>query len=568
MPNERFRPLSATIQSDAPSIVPSLEAVGRLLREGVLEVPPYQRSYAWTREQVDTYWFDLRAALIASEPIYFLGTVVISSGPGERSVIIDGQQRLATTSLLYAAIRDQFMARGDAKRARTVQERFLTWDSLTSTEVEARLALNEQDRGYFTAVAAGGQTQGPAPNDSDPESVVRMRAAFAVLSNFLADDVEAAGPHWQDRLLAWVTFLDRTVRVIVVRVRDDADAFLIFETLNARALELSAADLIKNYLFGLCRHRLEVAQESWATMSRSIEASASSTEITTFLRHWWASRNGAVREKELYRRLKRAVQSQDQALTMLEGLSTSAPLYSAMLSSGDEYWVGRPSSSGGSIAVLLELGLEQYRPLLLAALARLSDVEASRLLQALTAWSVRGLIAGGIGGGTTERYYAEAAVRISNGRVGSADQVLSDLDPVVASDEDFESTFAVRRVTRTRLLHYYLRAMSEGIPVPIRDVTDTVAVPIFPRSDPTGLWADYIDPDVLHGTSMRIGNFVLIARDHSAELPRDPQARIQQLTTLDLVAGGIARSWSVEAVADRQRYLARLAVATWPRRPQ
>jgi hypothetical protein len=524
--------VSVTLQNDAPSIVPSLEAVGRLLREGVLEVPPYQRSYAWIDEQVDTYWFDLRAALIANEPIYFLGTVVISSGAGERSVVIDGQQRLATTSLLFAAIRDAFAERGDATRARTVQERFLSWASLESTDVEPRLILNEQDRDYFSSIVGERPTL-PPPDEGDPDSVTGLYKAFASLSDKLDDDIEAAGPYWQDRLLTWIGFLDRIVRVIVVRVRDDADAFLIFETLNARGLELSAADLIKNYLFGLCRHRLPEAQEAWASMARAIEASAGSAEITTFLRHWWASRYGAVREKALYRNLKRSVQSQDQALEVLQGLTGAAPYYAAMLNSEDDFWIRRPDTSRASVTVLLELGLEQYRPLLLAGLERLQDAEADRLLHALASWSVRGLIAGGIGGGTTERYYAEAAVRISNGRVSTAAEVLVDLDPVLASDEDFESTFATRRVSRTRLIHYYLRAISERRAVPNRSETDTAVVPVFPRSDPGGAWSQYIDSEVLTRTSMRIGNFMLIPRQNAVGLPRDPEERIAVLSSLD-----------------------------------
>jgi hypothetical protein len=559
--------VSVATPHDAPSIVPSLEAVGRLLREGVLEVPPYQRSYAWTKEQVDTYWFDLRAALIASEPIYFLGTVVISSGSSERSVVIDGQQRLATTSLLFAAIRDEFVKRGDAKRARTVQERFLTWDSLVSTDVEPKFVLNEQDRDHFAAIASGSPT-GVQLVESAPESVLRIRAAFDALSGYLSDDIEAAGPHWQDRLLSWIGFLDRIVRVIVVRVRDDADAFLIFETLNARGLELSAADLIKNYLFGLCRQRLPIAQERWASMTRAIEGSASSLEITTFLRHWWASRNGAVREKELYRRLKKAVQSQDQALEVLEGLAAAAPYYAAMLNSDDEYWADKPETSRSSISVLLDLGLEQYRPLLLAALEHFSPIESSRLLAALTSWSVRGLIAGGIGGGTTERYYAEAAVRISNGRVETTDGVLADLDPILATDDDFEANFATRRVVRNRLIHYYLRALSEGDAVPARGGTDTAAVPIVPRTDAAGAWSMYVNPETHSATSMRIGNFVLVPREDVVDLPQNPPERIKRLSSLDLIAGGASTTWTSDSVALRQAYLARMAVSTWPRQPQ
>jgi hypothetical protein len=151
--------------------------------------------------------------------------------------------------------------------------------------------------------------------------------------------------------------------------------------------------------------------------------------------------------------------------------------------------------------------------------------------------------------------------------VTTAEQVLADLDPVLASDEDFRATFATRRVTRNRLIHYYLRAISERRAVPVRDVTDTAAVPILPRSDPSEMWITYVDPEVLARTSMRIGNFVLVPRESATNLPREPQARIERLSSLDLIAGGRAAEWTVETVASRQQYLAELALTTWPRQP-
>src|SRR5262245_41584156 len=114
------------MSTEVPSIVPNLEGIGRLIRDGVLQVPTYQRSYSWGPEQVQTFWHDLRAALVAGDPLYFLGAVVISSsGNTDRSTVIDGQQRLATTCMLIAAIRDVFRVKGDESRAETIQQRYI-----------------------------------------------------------------------------------------------------------------------------------------------------------------------------------------------------------------------------------------------------------------------------------------------------------------------------------------------------------------------------------------------------------------------------------------------------------
>lgn len=80
-------------------------------------------------------------------------------------------------------------------------------------------------------------------------------------------------------------------------------------------------------------------------------------------------------------------------------------------------------------------------------------------------------------------------------------------------------------------------------------------------------WTDYIDHDVLARTAMRIGNYMLIDRQHAASLPRDPEERISRLTSLDLfaVSGSGVSTWSASKVSERQRLLASTALTTWPR---
>ena len=82
--------------------------IGKLLRQGRLEVPPNQRSYAWRATHIRNLLQDLNEALTRREKAdeYFLGTIVLIDRPGEAPSIVDGQQRIATTTILRARIRD------------------------------------------------------------------------------------------------------------------------------------------------------------------------------------------------------------------------------------------------------------------------------------------------------------------------------------------------------------------------------------------------------------------------------------------------------------------------------
>src|SRR3712207_2209217 len=95
--------------------------LGDALTRNEYRVPVYQRSYAWEEVEIADYWEDLNDALDAGEPDYFLGTLVLTPDPdGNRLTVIDGQQRLATTSLLFAALRDEWRDRNDEKQATAI----------------------------------------------------------------------------------------------------------------------------------------------------------------------------------------------------------------------------------------------------------------------------------------------------------------------------------------------------------------------------------------------------------------------------------------------------------------
>ncbi len=100
----------------------TLDGIGHLLQDGKIAVPAYQRSYAWTEKNISQFFKDLATAIIEGDSEYFLGSIVlIGADPTDRPSVVDGQQRLATTTILLAAIRDYFLKKGDAQRASKIE---------------------------------------------------------------------------------------------------------------------------------------------------------------------------------------------------------------------------------------------------------------------------------------------------------------------------------------------------------------------------------------------------------------------------------------------------------------
>jgi uncharacterized protein with ParB-like and HNH nuclease domain len=94
--------------------------IAKLIKDGGLCVPRNQREYAWCEEHVMDLYQDLAKAIADGEPDYFLGSVVVAKKNGTLQVF-DGQQRLATTVILLAAIRDYYRDTSDHQRANIIE---------------------------------------------------------------------------------------------------------------------------------------------------------------------------------------------------------------------------------------------------------------------------------------------------------------------------------------------------------------------------------------------------------------------------------------------------------------
>ena len=99
--------------------------IGQLLHHGRLTVPPNQRSYAWQEEQALDLLQDVEEAISSNDSDYFLGTVVLVDDGNADPAIADGQQRLATTTLILARIRDRLLKMGRDARAASIDNDFL-----------------------------------------------------------------------------------------------------------------------------------------------------------------------------------------------------------------------------------------------------------------------------------------------------------------------------------------------------------------------------------------------------------------------------------------------------------
>ena len=408
--------------SQVQEISIQLDGISNVLKTRRFRVPAYQRSYAWETEHVEALLNDVGEAIKGGEKEYFLGSLVVTGPIERRFEVVDGQQRLTTISLMISTIRDRFRQNNDTEAETSIRNDYLASVDRKTKEREARLVLNEVDNELYQELIED------RSNIERSKFAGRSHKRLLAASDFMATYVEKLCNNAfdeEEELHAWLDYLDTNLKVILVIAPDDSNAFVIFETLNDRGLELAISDLLKNYLFHRAGDKIEEAKNRWLTMNAILEGASDEPLVVTYLRHFAMSKYGLVREKDLFGVIKSKVTSKKAALQLSSDLSNSAKVYAGLINTDHEFWTKYDGVAKDAVRALNVLGMIQMRPLLLAILDKFDEKSVAKSFRFLVSVAVRFQIVGGAGGGTLERIYSDAAKGVTDGSLTSIDQILT-----------------------------------------------------------------------------------------------------------------------------------------------
>lgn len=548
----------------------NLRGIGHALKNQTLIVPHHQRSYSWEEKHVQDLLDDITIAKDANEPEYFLGSIVTMENEQGSPRVVDGQQRLATVTILMAKIRDYFATHKDDRRAQLIDSGYLQSQGLVDLERRPKLQLNIEDNSFFESRILA--PMGDEKRNVEPSkySHAKLVEAAGCIERYIGQITQ--GPNATDHLTDLVSYLTNNVKVIWVSVSDDVNAYKVFETLNDRGLSLAISDLLKNYLFGRAHDRLEQVQEHWSTMLAHLESLEERDLIVTYIRHLWCSKEGIVREKRLYPDIKQKIRTRSNTLDLSHQLASNARIYSAILDPGEEFWGEYGPKCREHMQTLNFFRMSQIRPLVSAVLDEFSAQDIQETLRSIVAWGVRFMITGGVGGGTLEKYYSEKAQAIRKGKIEDADNLREAMRTVVPTDKEFRESFKIAKVSKQYLARYYLRALEqqragedypELIPNPNKEVVNLEH--ILPRN-PSGSW-DHFEEHERDAFVNRIGNLAIMGRDlneGAANASFSVKKSVYQNSSFQLTSD-IAEydKWDVIHIEERQEKLADLAVGAW-----
>jgi hypothetical protein len=278
------------------------------------QVPPYQRPYAWESDQIDDLWDDLLGAVGRG---HFLGSVVLSTEDEDVPQVIDGQQRLTTMLMLLGLIRDEYFERNSQYWARA--QRLMYCDEYAEGPDQVfKLRLGEANQTLFRDAVLRPPTDDQRVDMTAAalEATTRQRN-HRLIENYkrlklrLETHLEGAATEIAiEKLQTLEITLARKVDLVAIRVGTVGDAFLLFETLNDRGLQLSAADLLKNHLLSRVAERTQdedevrrVARE-WDSM---LDDLGRNVDVSRFFRHFLLATHKDVGQDDVYDIFKQAL---------------------------------------------------------------------------------------------------------------------------------------------------------------------------------------------------------------------------------------------------------------------
>jgi uncharacterized protein with ParB-like and HNH nuclease domain/predicted transport protein len=298
-------------------------------------IPIYQRTYSWTEKQCRQLWDDiLRAGSSDAITVHFIGSIVyVEQGLSQVShqsplLVIDGQQRLTTVSLLLEALA---RAAGDDEpidgfSAPKLRAYYLT-NALEKGDRYFKLLLSQTDRDSLKAIIK---------NSEQPRTPsLQVTQNFELFTRLIAEQ--------QGDLAIVCGGLAKLVVVDIALNRDQDNPQLIFESMNSTGKELSQADLIRNFiLMGLDPTlQTRLYEDYWRPMELDFGQEAYGTQFDSFMRHYLTVRTGEIpREREVYEAFKdhaRTKPVQDAGIEKLvQEIRSFARAYCAMAIPGRE----------------------------------------------------------------------------------------------------------------------------------------------------------------------------------------------------------------------------------------
>lgn len=532
------------------------------------EIPKFQRDYSWQAEHWDDLWQDIQLLQKEEEFEHYMGYLVLQTSDNKNYKVIDGQQRLTTLSVLILAVLkrlEDLVDRGENKednelRITTYRNNYIGILNTITLISDNKLKLNRNSDNYYRNYLVLLKNL-PLRNTNSSEK--NMRDCFNWFYNRLKKYDSG------EKLASFIETIVDKLFFTVITVTDQINAFKVFETLNARGVQLSSSDLLKNYLFSIIDNskphinEIEELEKLWS----NIIGKLGNKKFEDYLRYYWNSNNKTVRKNQLFKTIKNNIKSKKQTFELIRDLDDTADIYIAIQDPESEYWT-EYNEVRKPLKELKLFQIKQTNSILISGYKNLKKADFVKLTKICSVISFRYNIIGGLNPNEQEEVYNKIANSISENKTLD----IAGFSSVYISDNNFENDFSTKQFKRTSRNHKivkYLLSKIENYQYKndVNPDSDNYTIEhILPESADED-WGNF-DNEEINRSIYRLGNLALLEKKLNKEadiLPYLNKKEIFKKSNFNLTKSlpDNYETWSESKISSRQKQLAKTAKSIW-----
>ena len=550
----------------------AIETMNKFLNN-TFYIPNYQREYSWEKAELEAFWEDLQTTKESSDSLdHFFGQIVVHSDETTaKKYIIDGQQRTITSTIFmrtlqyfYTVIyKETDSERADSKKADIAAMHIGRY--LSSANDTLHLHLGELDNDYFRTTVQLGSPENTTKVKK--KSHERLRKAYL----FFYEQLKEKGKDLLDtdeRLDMLDKYYDaftNRFKVLYMEATKLDEAFVIFETLNARGKELETADLLKNFIFSQSRD-VSLAQKQWNTMMSTLDHA----DPTKYIRHYWNSAEKFAREKDLYSNISKEISSPRASKALLENLANYAQCY---------HDISNPNENVGftdialinSLKALKILKASSFYPVILAMKQKnqaFKEKDIREVTQVIETYVFRNFTICGKVANKSEVFFANVAKEICDEILDTPALIVGRIKSEMVGDKEFEDSFVIWAGSNStkEAIRYILRKIhkyNDSAHELNIDNTEVHIEHIMPEDN-----TQWQVPEEVHETYLwRLGNLALLSGPVNISISNKPydikktrytDSKIEPNKELATHA-----AWTSVEIEARQKQFAGYALKIW-----
>lgn len=549
------------------------ETIQRIFNvEGTYSVTSFQRDYSWDEERWSDLYDDISNSLNENREHFFGFMTFLKERNSKETQIIEGQQRLATITILAAAVRDLLF-----------EKQNVGWEKIDGSLIKPthpwhprkesyyKLILSETNRDFFKEYiqTVGNPNKKLESMRKEKKQNLSNRLIHKCYGFFHSKLIDKS----TDQLLDFLSKATDDFIVIVSEVGNPDTAYILFETLNDRGLDLTLSDLLKTHLL---RTAGDPNDHDWKEIKREWDEIKTLPEIKKmdeFVRHYWLSAEGTASKDELFSKLKNKIKNRTDAKTLSATLRKEAIIYSRLVNP-------EPSDFDGDAKIpqmlneLYVLSEQQVLPLLLSIVQSkaFKKKDIAEVIASLTNFVFRYLTIGEKENKKLESLFSDISRKIRNDEINDVASIIRELKKEYVGDDAFVLGFSEKSIRDPARAKYILRKIEDCLGGPEKtprlDITLEHILPRNPDADgkeyliENNLWDDKDE------WVNRIGNLTLLTSEDNNKLknksPMLKSSEVYSKSKLELNKD--LRNlflWTSENIEQRQQKLAICAVQIW-----